>query len=123
MERRQLMPPPPQPIERRPLAAPVALPVVRRSIHPVANDAPPARHPMAGMAAPPVEDWPDRVYGYHPLMPDNIPVCIRREVPGYSEVTPEVNPLARNREMGIDEALAEAIIRAAWLPNGHAWSK
>lgn len=106
-------------MERLPLPPPQRSVTVRRAIPPAVAP----RHPLAGIAAPPVEQWPDKVYGYHPLLPDAVPVCIQRDTPGYSEASSEINPYARNREMGIDQDLAEAIIRAAWAPGGHVWKK
>lgn len=71
----------------------------------------------------PIEEWPDRVYGYHPLMTDTVVVCVRRDFPGYVEVSSEINPIARNRQMGITQDVAEAVIRTAWQPGGHVWHK
>lgn len=96
-------------MERRQLIRPSIQPVKRRIIH----------YPLAGVA-PPVETWPRQVYGFHPRFPTQ-PICIQRETPGYYEVSPEIDPVARNREKGVDQALAEAIIQVAFAPGGHAW--
>jgi hypothetical protein len=69
----------------------------------------------------PIDQWPDRVYGYHPLLETSTVICIRRDTPGYWEVAPDINPLARNRAMGVSEDVAQAVIRAAWAPGGHVW--
>ena len=79
------------------------------------------RHPLAGIKPLPREQWPDRVYGYHPLHPEATVICIQRDIPGYYEVSPEINPYQRNRELGIEQEVAEAVIRAAWASRGHAW--
>lgn len=115
----------PVPLLRRPLVPPTLehdpTPKVPAPVAPAPSGR--TRHPMAGPAPLPVEQWPDRVYGYHPLLPDAQVICIRRDVPGYSEVSSEINPHARNREMGVSEEIAEAVIRAAWAPGGTVWHK
>lgn len=116
---------------RRPLVLPpIAVATVpRRALTLPAVPARP-RHPLAGPPPLPVEQWPDKVYGYHPLLPMDEPhiICVYKSVPGHgipghTEVSPEINPLARNREMGISEGIADAVIRAAFAPNGPAWAK
>ena len=70
----------------------------------------------------PIEHWPDRVYGYHPLASGQKVICIQKTVRGYFEVAPHINPYQRNRELGISRETAEAVIRAAWAPGGHVWA-
>lgn len=107
MERRSLSTAPP-PMRRRSLALATPTSVsTRRSLAP------------SRLLS--IEEWPDRVYGYDPMLPHAVPICIVRDQRGYYEVSPEINPLARNREMGVEQDLADAVIRAAFAPGGHVW--
>lgn len=122
MERRPLtLLPPPMP--RRPLILPATPPPVRTR-RPLTPLQPMQRHPLAGISAPPIELWPDRVYGFHPTLPPDSQgyvICVKKDTQGYYEVSPEIDPLARNRDMGIDQTLAEAIIHAAIAPGGRVY--
>lgn len=136
MERRPLNAPlvrrplnaPPAPLTRRPLVPPT--PPVQAPQGPAL--APRTRHPFAGVAPLPVEQWPERVYGYHPLLPpdDVFPrvVCVFREypgrdIPGFTIVSNLTEPYTSNREVGVTEEVAEAVIRAAWAPDGIVWKR
>jgi hypothetical protein len=112
---------PPAALTRRPLVLPTA--PVQAPLGPAL--APRARHPFAGPPPLAIEDWPEVVYGFHPtqtaLDGGGCVIAVKRGQSGYYEVSSEIDPFARNRSNGVTQDIAEAVIRAAWAPDGPVW--
>lgn len=125
-----------RPIPLAPLAPVEAAP--RRPMPPLAPT--PTRRPLVPLAPPPAPQapspslrrhaplptamtrdkapylppglWPARVFGRHPVTGEVI--AIQHRVAGYFQLGDQVNPIERNRQNGVPEEVAQAVIDAAF---------
>lgn len=112
----------PAPVEaapRRPMP-PLAPTPTRRPLVPIAP--PPSPQATAPRRAPvvvpakaprlPLGLWPSRVFGRHPVSGEVI--AIQHGIAGYFQIGDHVDPAERNRQSGVPEEVAQAVIVTAF---------